>query len=72
MKEVLQFIKDIYNFFYDIKTKDREEGRVYTKCLLLYAVLIEDLIEIIEEEFSKNKLQIKLQAVAYHAITITE
>ena len=71
IKEVLQFIKDICTFFYNVKTKGKDRGRVCTKYLILHVVPIEDLIEMIKEEFNKNKLHIKLQAVAHHSTIVT-
>ena len=36
IKEILNFIKFIREYFFEIKTKGKEGRRVYTKCLLLH------------------------------------
>ena len=66
MKVVSTFIKQIRDFFHEIKTKGRDREKVYTKFLLPYKVQIEDLIKIVKEELSNIKLYIKIQVVAYH------
>ena len=63
MKEVPTFIKYIKEFFYKVRIKGKEGGRVYTRCLILYNLLIEDLIKIVKEEMSEIRLFIKPQAV---------
>ena len=71
MKAVSNFIKQIKDFFHEVRTKGREGERVYTKCLLLYEVQIEDLIEMIKEQLSDVKLHMKIQVVVYNSTTIT-
>ena len=66
MKEVPNFVKFMREYFFEIKTKDNNRGRVYTKCLLLHNQPFADIVEMIKEEFSNQKLYLKLQAVAHH------
>ena len=63
MKDVPIFIKQLRDFFYKVKTKGKDGGRVFTKYLIMYNLPIEDLIEMVREEMSEVKLFIKLQAV---------
>ena len=35
MKEIPSFIKFMRDYFFEIKTKDKEGNRVYTKCLIM-------------------------------------
>ena len=43
MKEVPTFIKYIKEFFHEVRAKGKEGGRVYTRCLILHDLPIEDL-----------------------------
>ena len=49
MKEIPSFIKFIKDYFFEIKTKGKEGGRVYTKCLIMYNVKFQDLAKIVKE-----------------------
>jgi len=59
LKEVTNFVKIMRDFFFEIKTKGKDGGRVYTKCLLLHDQPFEDIAEMIKEEFSNQKLYFK-------------
>ena len=59
MKEILNFIKQVQDFFYQIQYKGKSGGRVYTKYLVMHNYLIEDIAEILKEEFSEIKLYVK-------------
>ena len=72
MKEISSFIKYIRDYFYDIRNKGKDRGRVFTKCLILYDITIEDIIEMGKEELSEYRFCMKLQAVAYHSTKISE
>ena len=63
MKEVPTFIKYIKKFFHKVRTKRKEGGRVYIRCLILHDLLIKELIKIVKEEMSKIRLFMKPQAV---------
>jgi len=47
MKEVPIFIKQLKEFFYRVKTKGKDGGRVYIKYLILYQLPIKDLAEMV-------------------------
>ena len=64
--KVLSFVKFLREFFFEIKTKGTEGGRVCTRCLIMHNTQFSDLAEMIKEEFSNNKLYIKPQAVEYY------
>ena len=59
MKEVLSFIKWIQEFFYQLQTKGKKGGRVFTKVFLMHNYEIRDIVEMLKEEFSELKLYIK-------------
>jgi len=59
MKEVPTFIKYIKEFFHKVRTKGKEGGRVYIRCLILHNLLIEDLIDLVKEEMSEIRLFMK-------------
>jgi hypothetical protein len=59
------------DYFFEIKTKGKEGSRVYTKCFIIYNMDFKDIAEIVKEEFSKNKLCIKLQVVEHSNTSIT-
>ena len=59
MKKVPLFVKCMRDYFFEVKTKGNEGGRVYTKCLILYNIDFADLVEMLKEEFSEKKLFIK-------------
>ena len=71
MNEILSFIKYIRDYFHEVRTKRKEGGGVFTKCLILYNVSIEDIIEISKEELSKYRFYVKLQVVAHYSTKIT-
>ena len=60
MKEVLLFVKFMRDYFFEVKIKGNEGGRVYTKCLILHNIEFTNLAEMLKEEFSKKMLFIKL------------
>ena len=55
MKKVLLFVKFIRDYFFEFKTKSKEDGRC-TKFLIIHNIEFLDLVEIVKEEFSKKKL----------------
>ena len=59
MKEVLSFIKSLKEFFWDIRTKEKDRGRVHIKMLIMHNLDLRELIKIIKEEMSEFKLFIK-------------
>ena len=59
MKEVLSFIKWIQEFFYQLQTKGKEGGRVFTKVFLMHNYKICDIAEMLREEFEELKLFLK-------------
>ena len=59
MKEVPNFIKMLKEYFQDIKTKEQNSGRVYTKILLLHNADLADLIEIIKQDMNEFKIYLK-------------
>ena len=63
MKEVPTFLKSIQEFFYQLRTRGKEGGRVFMKVLFMHSYTIEDFTEMLKEEFSKIKLFLKLQPV---------
>ena len=67
MKEMLSFIKLIQEYFYQLKTKGKEDSRVFTRVLVIYNYLIVDLAEMLKEEFGKLKLFMKPQPIQYYA-----
>ena len=56
MKEVPSFIKTLREYFWDVKTKGCNGGRVYMKLLMLNSEELSDLLEIIKEDMSKFKM----------------
>ena len=63
IKEVPTFIKYIKEFFHKVKTRGKDSRRVYTKCLILHELPIEESTEMVREEMSDIRLFIKSQAV---------
>ena len=60
MKEVPNFVKFMREYFFEIKTKGKDRGRVYIKYLLLHNQPFAHVVEMIKEEFSNQKLYFKL------------
>ena len=71
IKEVPIFIKWVQDYFYQIKHKGKMGGRVYTKFYIMHNYLINDITEMLKEEFSELKLYMKPQPVQYHNTAIT-
>jgi hypothetical protein len=69
MKEVPSFIKWIQEFFYQLQTRGKEGGRVFTKVFLIHNYKIYDIAEILREEFRELKLFLKAQPVQHHDTT---
>ena len=72
MKQVPTFIKPLKEYFSNIKTKGYEEGKVYTKFLIMHSVELEDLIEMIKKDMKEFRLYIKRQAVLHHSTETTK
>ena len=68
MEQVPTFIKSLKEFFWDIRTKEKDGGRVYTKMLIMHDVDLGELIEMTKEEMSEIKLFIKKQKVSHYEI----
>ena len=71
INKILLFIKYIRDYFYDIRTKGKEEGRVFTKYLILHNISIKVIIKMSKEELSEYRFYMKLQVVAYYSTKIT-
>ena len=71
IKEVPSFIKTLREYFWNVKTKRYNGGRVYTKLLMLHDEELLDLLEIIKEDMSESKVYVKAQAVSYYLTETT-
>ena len=72
IKEVLSFIKTLKEYFWDVKIKEHNGGRVYMKLLILHDEELLDLLEIIKEDIGESKMYIKVQAVSHHSTETTD
>ena len=59
IKEVPIFIKVLRDYFFDLKTKDRDSRRVHIKFLSVHDILISNLVVIAIEELSEFKLYMR-------------
>ena len=71
IKEVSSFIKTLREYFWDVKTKGHNGGRVYIKLLMLYDEELLDLLEMIKKDISESKMYVKVQAVSYYSTETT-
>ena len=67
MEQVPTFIKSLKEYFNEIRAKERDSRRMYTKFLMVHDIELEDLIEMIKEDIVEYRLFLKRQAVTYHS-----
>ena len=63
IKEILSFIKWIQEYFYQLRTKGKDGGRVFTKVFLMHNYEIKDVAEMLKEEFGELMLFLKAQPI---------
>ena len=59
-------------FFFEVKTKEKDGNFFYIKCLMFHNLPLLDLIKIVREEMNKIKIYMKPQAIIFHLIQVTE